>query len=429
MTSKNLVLSAITLYVLATAGSYVVASQWLGYSGLGSKALQNNEDNPQAQITPSEPATEECPINGAMYGKTARAAWEKRRPLGVVVENSPDSRPQSGLSSAQVVYEAVSEGGVTRFLGIYYCDGAKFVGPVRSARVHFINMLREWGNNPLYAHIGGANCNRETGSGCGNGAPADALGLLDDIEWRYYNDLDQFRVGYPTYWKDPERLPDVATEHQHYTSTDKLWTFAATKHPQRQPSALTSVDEDGLVWNSTWKPWKFQEDVITSKRGNTKYISYHFYDSNVNDYGVVWEYDNTTNEYKRFHGKKPHIDKNTNAQLAAKNVFVMLGDESPANDDYPGGHIVYSLLKGGDLYAFQNGDVIKGTWEKEDYEEKIKFLDEKGEEIPVVRGQVWVSLIPSENEVYSGQALPKKEVTSIPAKETNTLKPSLSEDE
>lgn len=411
MTQKNLIISAVLLYVVATAGSYVVASKIFGGNQKQNEQAQNN-NTPDAEVTPSEPATEECPTNGAMYGKTAKAAWEKRRPLAAVIENHSDSRPQSGISSADVVYEAVSEGGVTRTLSIYYCQDAKPIGPIRSARVHFINILREWGNNPLYAHVGGANCDPETGSGCGNGAPADALGLLRKLKWTIYNDMDQFAISYPYYYRDYERLPDVATEHTVYSSTQKLWEYAAKNRE------LAAKDEDGLAWNSTWKPWKFQDDAGVSKRGKTKFVSYDFYDVNAREYGVRWEYDTASNSYKRFNGNKPHIDKNTNAQLTSKNVFVMLGDESGANDDYPGGHVVYDLLEGGDLYAFQNGNVIKGTWEKEDFEEKIKFLDENGEEIPIVRGQVWVSLIPSENEVYSGQVAQKKATTEDTKKET-----------
>ena len=101
--------------MVATAGSYVVASQIFGGNQKQNEQAQNN-NTPDAEVTPSEPATEECPINGAMYGKTAKAAWEKRRPLAAVIENHSDSRPQSGISSADVVYEAVSEGGVTRTL-------------------------------------------------------------------------------------------------------------------------------------------------------------------------------------------------------------------------------------------------------------------------------------------------------------------------
>src|SRR5438105_14884108 len=147
-----------------------------------------------------------------MLTKSQKALWEKRRPLGVMIENHTEARPQSGLSSADVVYEAVAEGGITRFMGVYYCkDSIKYVGPVRSARVYYIDLLSEYGSYPLYTHVGGANCNKTTGSGCENGAPADALGKLEDLGWFGYNDLNF--IPFPVMWRDYERLPNVATEH------------------------------------------------------------------------------------------------------------------------------------------------------------------------------------------------------------------------
>ncbi|RLC31408.1 DUF3048 domain-containing protein, partial [Candidatus Woesebacteria bacterium] len=77
-----------------------------------------------------------------MFTKIESDIWESRRPIAIIVENHADARPQSGLSKADIVYEAVAEGGITRFLGIYYCGAAAedvIASPVRSARVYFID--------------------------------------------------------------------------------------------------------------------------------------------------------------------------------------------------------------------------------------------------------------------------------------------------
>src|SRR3989344_6763289 len=102
----------------------------------------------------AEEKTEECPMNGELFGKTDSQNWIKRRPLGIMVENSTEARPQSGLSAADIVYEAVAEGGITRFLAIFYCEDASYVGPVRAARIYCIKLLQEYGDYPLYAHVG-----------------------------------------------------------------------------------------------------------------------------------------------------------------------------------------------------------------------------------------------------------------------------------
>ena len=66
-----------------------------------------------------------------------------RHPVAVMIENSPDARPQAGLTSADIVYEAVTEGGITRFMGIFSQSYPTKAGPVRSARSYFIDWLRE----------------------------------------------------------------------------------------------------------------------------------------------------------------------------------------------------------------------------------------------------------------------------------------------
>ena len=120
-----------------------------------------------------ESKTEECPLNGQLWGASSKQKWESRRPLGIMIENSVPARPQSGLSAADIIYEAVAEGGITRFLTIFYCQDASYVGPVRSARIYFIRLLQEYGIYPLYAHVGGANTD----------GPADALGEIDELGW------------------------------------------------------------------------------------------------------------------------------------------------------------------------------------------------------------------------------------------------------
>lgn len=341
----------------------------------------------------SEPRTEACPINGRMMTKAQKEKWVTRRPLGVAIENHVDARPQSGLSSADVVYEAIAEGGITRFLAMYYCQDATFIGPVRSARVHFMTMLREYGEYPLYGHVGGANCDSESGSGCANGAKADALGLVRKLQWDSYNDLNQFGVPFPYYWRDYDRLPNRATEHTVYSSTTKLWDYAKTKR------LLTNVDEEGVSWDKTFESWKFTEEAPLAGRGKVNKIQFGFSTSFATDFSVIWTYNKEKGSYSRVNGGKPHVDKNTGKPLDAKNIIVVFSKESPANDGYDGGHILYQLTGEGDALVFQNGNVIKATWEKEDPETRMKWYDEKGKEISIVRGKVFVEILPIGNTV------------------------------
>lgn len=336
-----------------------------------------------ATAIPDEPKTEECPINGEMLTKSQKMAWEKRRPLGVMIENHKEARPQSGLSYADVVYETVAEGGITRFLAVFYCKDAPYVGPVRSARMYFINLLEGYGSNPLYAHVGGAN----------TPGPADALGYLKEISWSSYNDLNQFSVPFPYFWRDYERLPNRATEHTVYSSTAKLWQYAKDKRE------LTEKDSDGIRWDKNFTPWEFANDAKTGDRGNVAKVDFGFWDSFASDFGVVWSYDKTSNAYKRNNGGVPHLDKNTGRQLVAKNIVVVFAKESPANDGYEGGHLLYKTVGSGDALIFNNGQVIKGEWSREDTTDNLKFTDEQGKAVSMVRGQVFVEVLPIGNKV------------------------------
>lgn len=345
------------------------------------KPPSSNGDN--SEIIDNEPKTEECPINGQMYSKAQKAKWETRRPLGIMVENHTDARPQSGLSSADVIYEAVAEGGITRFLTIYYCQDANPVGPVRSARIYFLKLLEGYGSHPLYAHVGGANTE----------GPADALGEIGSLGWALYNDLNQFAVPFPFYWRDYERLPNRATEHTVYTSTAKLWDYAKTKRN------LSNIDEKGKSWDKTFEAWKFKDDAKESERGTTAKISFSFWSQFVSDYRVDWDYSKLSNSYTRVNGGSPHLDKDTGKPLSAKDVVVVFTKESPANDGYPGGHILYKVIGSGDVLVFQDGNAIKGTWAKKEEESAMKFYDENGKEVQLVRGKIFVEILPIGNKV------------------------------
>src|SRR3989338_9899621 len=111
---------------------------------------------PLVVINPEEPKNQTCPLNGLAYTTTEKNLWEKRRPLTVMIENHQEARPQSGISSADIVYEAVAAGAITRLLAVFYCDTAAtdlIIGPVRSARTYFLDLASEYYKYPLYTHI------------------------------------------------------------------------------------------------------------------------------------------------------------------------------------------------------------------------------------------------------------------------------------
>jgi hypothetical protein len=328
------------------------------------------------------PKTEACPINGVLYSKDQASWWAKHRPLGVMIENHVDARPQSGISFSDITYEAVAEGGITRTLNIYYCQDAGIIGPVRSARTYFVDFVSEYADYPLYAHVGGAN----------TPGPADALGQIGDYGWNGYNDLNQFSIGFPTYWRDESRIGhDVATEHTMYSTTSKLWDVAAKRQ-------LTNVDKDGKPWDANFVKYSFKDDAAVSDRPETQKVHVDFW--NGADYSVDWTYDNKTNLYMRNNGGKPHLDRNTHNQLSTKNIVVLFMDESHANDGYTDNeHMLYGDKGTGKALIFMDGKQIKGSWKKADRTIRTMIYDSNGNEVKFDRGKIWFEIQPTDGVV------------------------------
>jgi len=392
-----IILAFLGVYFLSTGLSFA-AFNYLKEEPSGQQQKKGSFDVPKDKgqlLDTSGPKVAPCPLNGEMFTDAEKEAWLKRRPLAVMIENHQEARPQSGLSSADIIYETVAEGGVTRFMGLYYCNAQKqeiTLGPVRSARTYFLDWASEY-DQPLYAHVGGAHCDPETGDGCLNGAKADALGQIVDYGWEGENDLNQFSIGYPTFWRDYERIGHtVATEHTMYTTTEKLWEVAEKR-------GWTNQNPEGEGWKENFVEWSFSDGVSETERGNSSEISFSFWEDYKN-YNVKWEYDKDNNQYKRFNGGEKHLDLNTEKQLAFKNIVIQFADESPANDGYPGNvHLLYGTIGEGEAIVFQNGKSEKAKWTKTSRKSRTKFFDNSGQEIEFVRGKIWIEILPTGTEV------------------------------
>ncbi|KKP47749.1 MAG: hypothetical protein UR39_C0003G0151 [Candidatus Woesebacteria bacterium GW2011_GWA1_33_30] len=352
-----------------------------------------------SRVDLTKPKTESCPINGAMFTKEEKEIWSKKRPMLAVVENHLDSRPQSGLSRADVVYEIVAEGGITRFLSVFYCgiaDNDYIIGQIRSARVYFINYALEYGDRPLFVHWGGANnIDNNMPSGVkikGQLDPrADAYKLLEKVGWvngRYGNDMNgATNTGYPALFTDDRRM-NLATEHQKVGSTDKIYEEAVKR-------GFEYEDADGKAWDTKFKSWKFIDDKAIDAPMYAS-IKFNFWDS-MAGYDVEWKYDKATNKYFRFNGGVEHKDLENNEQLTAKNVAIVYAkEEGPVDKE---SHMLYTVTGKGKAVVFQNGSVIESTWEKAVATDRLKFFDENGSEIAFVRGQIWIEVLPAGNDI------------------------------
>lgn len=372
LTKKGLqvIAGALVLYVLSAGVSYMIFNA----------TLKRPIDivTPFGNLTDVTSGSDEgtkdrkCPLNGALYTKNREELWKNRRPMAIMVENHVDARPPIGLSRADIIYEAVAEGGITRFLAIYLCQDAGNIAPIRSARTYFLDWVLEY--DAAYAHVGGAN----------TPGPADALGQIRDYEIR---DMDQFGLGFPTYWRGTDKL----APHNVHSTTKKLWEAAEER-------GFGSEDEEGTRWDENFQEWQFKDDAPFESRGDQKPIVVPFW-SQAPDYSVTWQYDKNANVYRRFHGQTAQIDPNTDEHLSAKAVIVQFQTEESANDGYPDGHLIYGTTGTGQALVFQDGEVTSGKWLKEDRTSRTQFLNAKGQELGLNRGQIWIETIPVGNDV------------------------------
>ncbi len=393
MKKQTLILLSLGLYVLSTGVSYAAFQTAFGtgstLSGDGSDNTPGRFSQLISPLVPkagegkvadtSAPKTEACPLNGQMYTKAEKDAWDTRTPLAVMIENHTDARPQSGLGSADIVYEAVAEGGITRFMAVVYCDAqAKDVlmAPVRSARTYFIDWASTY-QEPLYTHVGGANLP----------GPSDALGQLEQYRWAGKNNLNQFSIGFPTFARNYSRITladgkSLATEHTMETSSERLWKFA------KDNRKITS-----WAGASKFQPWEFKDEA--QEKGTTSSVSYDFWE-NYKDFSVNWAYDSQSNSYRRNMAGEPHVDLNDGQQIAVKNVVILLTSEKgPINENK---HMLYGTTGTGKAIVFQDGQAVQANWKKATRTDGMTFTGSNGKPLALNRGKTWISVLSTTNK-------------------------------
>ena len=268
-----------------------------------------------------------------------------------------------------------------QFLAVFYCQDAGEVGPVRSARTYFLDFISEYGIYPLYTHVGGAN----------TPGPADALSQIDTYGWAGYNDMNQFSIGFPTFWRDYDRLGHTAqTEHTMYSTVDKLWDLAKTR-------GITNInDKNGKQWDVSFVSYSFKDDAVISKRPLAQIVHVEPW-AKYTQYAVDWTYDRVTNLYNRNNGGAAHIDRDVNKQLTTKNIVLLSMQESNANDGYTNNeHLLYKDKGTGKAQIFMDGVEITGTWRKDSRTSRTLLFDSSGAPIKFDRGTIWFEILPTD---------------------------------
>lgn len=267
---------------------------------------------------------------------------------GVMVENSPDARPQSGLKNSGVVFEAIAEGGITRFMVLYQAEKPQIIGPVRSVRLYDVDWLKPF--NGGLAHVGGS---------------AQAL---NEIRNGSYRDLDQFfNSGY--YWRASDRY----APHNVYTSFENLDEL-------NQAKGYTSSEFTGFL----------RKDSIGSAEPNASSVSVTISSALYNS---TYAYNKESNSYDRSQAGAPHLDRE-DGQISPRVLVVMKVNQSTELQD--GYREVIQTTGSGSATIFQDGSASEVTWNKPTTSDQITFTNADGTDFALARGQTWIIAVPSD---------------------------------
>jgi hypothetical protein len=288
----------------------------------------------------------------------AQGSAPDRPALAIKVENLPEARPQAGLDKADIVYEEPVEGGITRFIVIFSCQGTARVGPVRSARLTDPPILLQFGQHTLFGYAGAA----------GKVLKAIKQAGLHDLSYTV-------PAAAKAYVRDPNR----AEPHNLYTSTKALYAAAHVKGDRPR------------------KVFHYGHESMKGKRAPVAHLDF----SSSSD--VFWRYDRKRHVYLRFHGTEPHVLEN-GAQVSAANVVVLsvalreTGIVDAAGNPSPEAETVGQ----GRAFVFRGGRMIAAQWSRKSGKAVIHLLDRNGAPIHLARGRTWVELLPKDIPVQFG---------------------------
>jgi hypothetical protein len=298
-----------------------------------------------------------CPLSGE---RVLDESLVKRRPLIVKVENSSAARPQSGLLQADIVYEMLTEGGITRFAAIYLCRKANSIGPVRSARFPDTVLVRQY--NGFFGHCGGSWPVRKAIKNAG------------------IDDLDEIRYGTQAYWRvSSRRMP-----HNLYTSTKALREL---------------VNKLNLNGEINYRGFEFKGKSSTTPTVSSVTIPFSGWNK------IVYKYDKETNSFLRFHRTTPHTDATTGKQISVKNVVVIFVTvrATGLRDSVGSAVLDFDLAGKGKALFYIDGREIKGSWEAS-FDAPPHFYRDDGKVVKLNRGNTWIEVVPLDAKVTAEPA-------------------------
>jgi len=281
------------------------------------------------------------------------------RPIAVMIDNQGSKvLPQGGLDKAHIVYEAVVEAGITRYMPVFWVKDVEMIGPIRSSRHYFLDFAME--HDAIYTHIGWS-----------------PMAKSDISKFKITN-INGLVVGNDVIWditKDRNNWQDS------YSSMEKLLEYA-NKRGYRMKSNV----EFPFSYNAGDVA---PEGGISASKIELKYSTYA---------NCGYEYDEQTHTYRRFRQGKPHMERVSGKQIEVKNIIIRFTKNFPIPGDNEGRQDMVTTGKG-DGWFITCGKAIKIKWSKESRSTQTRYTDEAGNEITLNRGQTWIQVMPLNSKV------------------------------
>lgn len=282
-----------------------------------------------------------CPLCGVQVNE-----GQVFKPIAVIIDNHNAALPHKGVNSACMVIETLAEGGITRLQAFYAHNHPKVVGPVRSARIYFVDFALSY--KALLSHCGGS---------------PEALSAL----FRLPIDLDQIRFSYPYFRDRSRRAP-----HNLYAHFDRFFIQAKNLGYDLNP-----VRESFFT---------FGEETPISTATVSK-ISVPFSSA---AYSVNWIYDVQSDTFIRYTKKGRYVDELTNEPPKVKNIVIirtMMGVKDNK------GRLDIKISGKGEAWFIIGQYLTKGYWQK-DIGKSFKFYRESGDEVIFKPGMIWIEILP-----------------------------------
>ncbi len=315
---------------------------------------------------PDRPAV--CPLTGT---EAPGGADVERPALAVKIDNAPPARPQQGLEAADIVYEELGEGGLTRFLSIFQCNDADQVGPVRSSRNVDVEILKEY--DPVLFGYSGAN--------------QQVLGRIDSADWIV--DLKHGSNG-----EAYTRASDRKAPYNLVTSTDKLRSLEGAKDVKGPPKTALKFNADVLNPPAASPAGAGDRPPPAAAGGNSVTLSF------AERATVRYNYDQGSETYLRFHGDTPH-NLVGGKQVSAANVVIQKVRVQPGTvRDASGTPTMETTVVGtGEAIVVRGGTSVTGTWSRPSLNDDTTFTDAAGKTIEFAPGTTFIHLVPQERPV------------------------------